>query len=613
MKRCVASLAAVLFGLFQAGCGTQQVNVLGSEDDAAASSFGDDADGGTPGAPATDGSFEVDGSQGQSGCASCSPDLHQVVDCSGQVLKTCPSNTGCSPSGDCVAPCDSATANASSIGCEYYALTPDNARLLGGQSGGCYTAFIANTWTTPISITADFDGQSLDISKSTYTASGGGSSVKYTAVTGGMVPPNQVALVFLANVPVMANGFIVAAPPCPGAAVAYATDPTPHGTTLGHAFHLKMSAPVVAYDIYPYGGATAATASATLLLPVSEWDKNYVASYAYVSEATANGQNGTISFVGSQDNTTIAINPTSAIAEATGVAAASKGTTQKYAINAGQVLQFEQTDDLTGSVVLADKPIGMWGGHQGMYLPADTTGGAADGAHQQIPPVKALGSEYVAVRYKSRYTTEESVPWRIVGAVDGTTLTYEPSAPAGAPTTLARGQLVELWSPTPFVVRSQGADHPFYFAGHMTGSVYNLGMGATAVGGEIYPGDPETVNVIPPAQFMSRYVFFTDPTYSDTNLVVVRHAGGADVSLDCMGSPLTGWKSIGLRYQYTRVDLAVGGAPVGSCSNGRHVMTSNGPFGLTVWGWDNSVSYAYPAGASLKPINTVVVQPTIPR
>jgi hypothetical protein len=120
------------------------------------------------------------------------------------------------------------------------------------------------------------------------------------------------------------------------------------------------------------------------------------------------------------------------------------------------------------------------------------------------------------------------------------------------------------------------------------------------------------VNVIPPAQFMSRYVFFTDPTYSETNLVVVRHAGGADVSLDCLGSPLSGWKPVGAGYEYSRVDLAVGGAAAGSCSNGRRVMTSSEPFGLTVWGWDNSVSYAYPAGASLKPINTVVVQP-IPR
>ena len=58
---------------------------------------------------------------------------------------------------------------------------------------------------------------------------------------------------------------------------------------------------------------------------------------------------------------------------------------------------------------------------------------------------------------------------------------------------------------------------------------------------------------------------------------------------------------------------------VGNCDNGRHEMKSNGPVGLTVWGWGSDatlgfqttyVSYAYPAGASVKPVNTVVIQPT---
>ena len=33
---------------------------------------------------------------------------------------------------------------------------------------------------------------------------------------------------------------------------------------------------------------------------------------------------------------------------------------------------------------------------------------------------------------------------------------------------------------------------------------------------------PEFVNVVPPGQFLPRYTFFTDPTYPETNLVVVR-------------------------------------------------------------------------------------------
>ncbi|MGH7436347.1 MAG: IgGFc-binding protein, partial [Polyangiaceae bacterium] len=192
--------------------------------------------------------------------------------------------------------------------------------------------------------------------------------------------------------------------------------------------------------------------------------------------------------------------------------------------------------------------------------------------------------------------SNESVPWRLVGAVDGTLLTDDPAAPAGAPSTLKLGQVVELDSPGPFVVSSQDDKHPFYFAAHMTGG----GAGTTL-------GDPETVNLVAPAQFLQRYVFFTDPTYGYTDLVVVRPKSGAkDVTLDCAGA-LTGWQPVGARYEYTRVDVQWSGAAVGGCDNGRHQMTSAAPFGVTVWGFDQAVSYAYPAGASVRPINAVVV------
>jgi hypothetical protein len=384
-----------------------------------------------------------------------------------------------------------------------------------------------------------------------------------------------------------------------------AADAAVHGTGRGHAFHLTTSAPVVAYDIYPYGGATSYISSATLLLPTSVWDTNYIAVPSYQGEidgANMNKMDGNVVFVAAQDDTNVTINPTAAIAGNIGVTAGPKGTPQTYTLDTGESLQLEQYDDLTGSPVQADKPIGMWGGHYAMFVPDPTTR-AADAAHQQIPPIKALGHEYVAVRYRERVAgSNEAVPWRVVGAVDGTALTYEPNAPSGAPSTLNEGQAVSFQSPGPFVVNSQDASHPFYMAGYMTGG---------GAAGDL--GDPEAVNIVPPQQFIDGYVFFTDPTYAETNIVVVRDAmAGKDVTLDCMPGALTGWQPIGARYEYTRVDVQHAGAKVGACDNGRHQMTSAAPFGITVWGFDNSVSYAYPAGASVKPINTVVV-PTVPR
>jgi hypothetical protein len=70
-------------------------------------------------------------------------------------------------------------------------------------------------------------------------------------------------------------------------------------------------------------------------------------------------------------------------------------------------------------------------------------------------------------------------------------------------------------------------------------------------------------------------------------------------------------------YEYTRVDLVRHDfQKQGNCDNGAHQASSTAPFGLTVWGWGSQetgafgttdVSYAYPAGAGVVPINTVVV------
>jgi hypothetical protein len=65
-------------------------------------------------------------------------------------------------------------------------------------------------------------------------------------------------------------------------------------------------------------------------------------------------------------------------------------------------------------------------------------------------------------------------------------------------------------------------------------------------------------------------------------------------------------------------------ASTSACGIERHEIHSTSPFGLTVWGWGSGetgnvgsgfysqyMSYAYPGGASVKPINSVVVAPVV--
>ncbi len=534
----------------------------------------------------------------------CSSDMHAVVDCNGQPVKSCPPDQGCA-GGQCVPACQAAQQSKSSIGCEYYAHNPVT------QDGrGCHALFIANTWTAPLTFGGDVGGAKIDLGKYAYLPKGSGTKLTLSPL-GAALDPGQVAIVFLRNGDV-SNGGIA----CPKPAAE--TDPNAGAWTDGNditdstaiALRLTTSAPAVVYDIQPFGGGPSAITDAALLLPTSTWDGNYIA--VTPRPFGKNTLKPTLVIVGSEDATNVTLLPTVAIVKGTQVSPSPANTPASYKLSRGQVLKFKQQEDLLGSVITADKPVGVWGEQNCINIDA----GFCDAAHEQIPPIRALGSEYVVVRYRNRVAgMDESPPVRITGAVDGTQLSWDPT-PSGASATVGRGESIEVRSSVPFVVKSQDDKHPFYVAAYMTGGDAFQGR-----------GDPEFVNVIPAAQYLEEYLFFTDPTYPETNLVFVRKKGKdgfADVTLDCAGT-LTGWQPVGAggSYEFTRVDVSTGNFQgVGKCDNGQNHASSKLPFTLTVWGWGSDVtgdqgtpgysqyvSYAYPAGARIQSINDVVVPP----
>jgi hypothetical protein len=61
------------------------------------------------------------------------------------------------------------------------------------------------------------------------------------------------------------------------------------------------------------------------------------------------------------------------------------------------------------------------------------------------------------------------------------------------------------------------------------------------------------------------------------------------------------------------VDLFRSFAPSSpGCDASRHEISSDGRFGVMVWGTDYYASYGYPAGGNVGTINEVVVVPEVP-
>ncbi|MEO8699859.1 MAG: IgGFc-binding protein [Kofleriaceae bacterium] len=540
-----------------------------------------------------DGSGDDDGT---GTCPVCSADNTAVVDCDGN-QQPCPLDQLCS-AGGCQEACAAADANHSSVGCDYYGVDMDGAE--GPPKGGCYTMFVANTSRENVHMSVEWSGIQIDLAQFAKIPIGTGQSLAYGAYNPQAgLEPGQVAILFLSYSP----GFMHVACPVPAATGAAAQI---GGTGMGKAFHLTTDLPVVAYQMLPYGGGAAAATGASLLLPTSSWGDNYVA----VSAMDPSGPPPPISVpqgpshnvVAKEDGTMVTIRPKSAITAGAGLPAGAANEPYTFMLNRGEYAQITQAAPLSGSPITATKPVGVFGGHQIMSV--DKCCG--DHGEQMLAPVRALGSEYVAAPHPERRPgVSEMRIYRIYGAVDGTALTYDPPNVGAA--TLGLGGMIEIRTADPFVVRSQDTSHPFAMFTYMTGSG-ELGEGGI--------GDPDFVRLVPPPQYMFHYVFFTDPTYPFTNLTVVRAKKGGsfyDVDLKCMGN-ITTWRPVGSGdYEIAFISMVDHWNGQAGCNNGVQEMSSGGPFGVWVWGWGSEdtstgwVSYGYPAGENVLPINDVII------
>jgi len=519
----------------------------------------------------------------------CSVDGRSVIrSCSGEVVETCSDIQACGAA-RCQDPCGAAAADRSSNGCEFYFQSPPAA------DRSCYAAFVVNTSTQPVELSFDRAGEALDISKAVFrTNPGDATLIQHT----GPIAPGESVVLFVAGPKPSSTLTTSYSVGCPEDVVPVVDEEALKRTAIGTSFHLGTNAPVSVVAMFPFGGASSWVPTATLLLPAVTWGKEHVIVNPWeFSVANPNTQ-----IVAAEDGTEITLVPKVSLQDGAGIKGTAANVPVTYRLDKGQFLQLDQRAELTGSILTSNKPTTVFGGNECAYVPSDAR--ACDALWQQIPSYEQWGSEYVAIGYRQRTATpNEMMPYRIVAARDGTRLDYDPQIPVGAPTELNAGETVTFPAAVndAFVVRTQDAEHPIYFAAYMTGADSRYYGSGKMLGN----GDPEFVNVVPAGQWLNAYTFYADPTYDETSLVIIRgkHFGKfEDVWLECAGD-LTDWKPIGTRgeYEYVRVDLSRDGGPGQSfgdstCRTGLQRMRSAGPFTATLWGWAQYASYAYPGG-----------------
>jgi hypothetical protein len=400
-------------------------------------------------------------------------------------------------------------------------------------------------------------------------------------------------------------------------------------TTKG-AHHITSDVPVTVYQFNPLefkgtgadgGTEYSYTNDASLLLPTSSMTGNYVAIAQptllhklipkddTLPTVTHSGP-GFVAIIGVDAEPTEVEIISSAYTQPTAdgsLPALAPGDHQKVTLAQGEVLQLasavpescpdkpdEQIPggtitychvgnefDLTGTQIIAQGKVSVISGHDCVFLPRNRW--ACDHLEETMFPVEAWGKE-VAVSLSETVACQAKLPnvVRVLSRSDGNRITFTPAV--HAPVTLGQNEFVELEFSQDFRVNGSDA---ILVAQFLLGQEYN----GRHTSGSFGKGDPSMSLAIPTEQWRKRYPFLTPETYTDNYVNVIARAHQL-VLLD--GGAVSGFTPVkGTNLSTARIPIKAG----------QHVIESQQPFGIVLYGYAPYTSYMMPGGLDLNPIN----------
>ncbi len=563
------------------------------------------------------------------GCVVCPPDGlycdgpgdNEVWQCNSQgtggtMVSTCPAENVCS-NGACKTPCEAALDNASNVGCDFWAADLDNESstlgpIVNDAAAEQFGIVVANDNDYKVTVTV------------TQNVARVGEPLNEQAVANIIVNEHDVGRIDLPQREVDGamgqNGLY--------------TKNSGSGTFVSpHGYHIVTNGPVVVYQFNPIKQKFSNDAST--LIPIQALGMDYVV----IGYNTANPCGGlindpsipdhsSITILAAQDDTNVTVTPTHPIKASGGdtgfaVPETPAGQTLTFKLSRYTVANLEsrqRTDgnplsciqsgelgDFTGSQIHADKPIvvftsgergaGFGGADNVVYPPNwdDMTDDTCctDHLEEQLFPVTALGKEFALARSPLRSTDpawKEPDIFRVVATTDGTTITTNLPAPYNSFTLGARQQKT-FAATTGFTLKASNA---------VEVSSYLVSQHFVKSG---YTGDPSQLLHPAAEQFRKSYVFLVPNTF-DTDWLVMSKPVDAMIVLD--GVPLAMVEQSVCTYApigtVAGVDYEQVTCPM---ADGKHTVSGDKPFGISVYGYYNVGSYAFVGGSDVKIINPI--------
>lgn len=558
------------------------------------------------------------------GCVLCHP---QGLSCDGDDVVRCDAEglsqtlvTSCDVAsgqacylGNCVEACVKADQDRSYMGCEYWVVDLDNARVSATENAAIqqFAVVVSNVSGMAARVVVDQNdaepGWPLDLRQ----------------VAEEEVPPQGLRVIRLASREVDGSPL-------------GEQDRGTHSAISSRAYRVRSNVPIVAYQFNPLSNVDVFSNDASLLVPTSALDDTYyVLGWPQTIARTTNPLTNFdknlrvfLTLVGTEPGTDVAVTVTTAVVGAPGIPALQPGDTAHFSLGPFDVVNLETGDylaDFTGSLVQADRPVAVFSGSEASdvpYVPDLTTRiCCADHLEHQLFPLSAAGVEYIAARTPQRTPVVQAAGgtvsivaepeyFRILATQKGTEITTT-LPPPNDYFILDAGQHVTIEAWCDFKIN---ATRPI-FVGQFTASQGVTGIALAQPG-----GDPSFIMVPPVEQWRAKYVFLTPDQYAFDFAIIVAPLN-TQVLLDEMplpehcevSSPVCTPGPDPEEYVIYRCQLSFpivhsdlpppDNVEPGIQDDGYHLIRAARPFGLVVYGFDKHVSYGYAGGLDMKRIN----------
>jgi hypothetical protein len=307
------------------------------------------------------------------------------------------------------------------------------------------------------------------------------------------------------------------------------------------------------------------TTDAYLALPTDALGTNYrIMSYE-------GGVGPGLGIVGATNGTVVTITPS----VTAGIRTA--GVPFNITLNQGETYYLQSEGDITGTVVDATHPIGVFGANLCTNV---TSGcGACDHIIEMLSPTSTFGKKFGAIPLAGRDASGDQ--WRFVASNDNTTITINGVVQSPV---INNGQFMERSISTRSIIES---DKPVLAA------QFAKGLGCS---GNI-TGDPFMMMVPSLEQFVSNYTMTTVSGFATNYInIVAPNSVVGTLTKNGVAIPAGSFTAIGTS--------GFSGAAI-NIAQGSYILSATSPFGATIYGWNDYDSYGYGGGQSFSPVASV--------